>query len=636
MKERVTQNIFNTAAFRPAPRTATGTIRTGARTMLWPIAAAAILFVAVPNATADPPWWNSAWQYRKEIVIDHTQVSGGGYLAGFPVLVSHTSTDFPGHAQPNGDDFAFIDYSGIKLNHEIELYNNGTGKLIAWVNVPVLSSSVDTTLYLYYGNPVAPDQQEATAVWDASYLGVYHLDESAGSVCYDSTMNNNHGTYQGGDLPTQVLSQVGYGQDFDGTADYISMPEGCHTPLSGTVEMWTTQDDNAPTGYYYDRPASGGFITLYCDGSAFGFYSESALPGYWNISGSANMASQKYVSIGWEEGSQNFRIDATSQGTATATSLQDFAYSLIYLGESHLAPHIGLDGMMDEVRLSNIKRSDAWTDTSYRTMNDPSSFMTIGPEDAQPDINCEDLTDFDFGAVDAGTCSSEHTWTVTNEGGGQLTGSITLEDADAGEFEFTQGGGAFTLEADESRIVGVRFCPTSTGAKAATLRIWSNDPDENPCDLALDGTGTGPDINCEDLTGFDFGEVDAGTCGLEYTWTVTNEGTTALIGTSGLEGADADEFEFTRGGGAFALDPDQSLTVGVQFRPTSGGAKSATLRINSNDADENPCDLALDGTGTGPGINCEDLDDYDWGAILDECSDVHYWSIINVGTETLS
>ena len=41
----------------------------------------------------------------------------------------------------------------------------------------------------------------------------------------------------------------------------------------------------------------------------------------------------------------------------------------------------------------------------------------------------------------------------------------------------------------------IRFAPTSTGAKSATLSISSDDPDENPITVALSGNGTAPEIN---------------------------------------------------------------------------------------------------------------------------------------------
>ena len=42
------------------------------------------------------------------------------------------------------------------------------------------------------------------------------------------------------------------------------------------------------------------------------------------------------------------------------------------------------DGILDELRVSNIPRSPTWISTEYNNQNDPSSFMSIGPEEPAP------------------------------------------------------------------------------------------------------------------------------------------------------------------------------------------------------------------------------------------------------------
>jgi len=110
------------------------------------------------------------------ITVDHTKVAAS--LTGFPVLIDVTDSDLSLKAQPDGDDIVFTDSSANKLNHEIEYYDNNTGRLVAWVKVPSLSSTSDTVLYMYYGNAAASSQQNATAVWDSNYVMVQHLEET--------------------------------------------------------------------------------------------------------------------------------------------------------------------------------------------------------------------------------------------------------------------------------------------------------------------------------------------------------------------------------------------------------------------------------------------------------------------------
>ncbi|MFA5103000.1 MAG: hypothetical protein WC525_07580, partial [Candidatus Thermoplasmatota archaeon] len=42
------------------------------------------------------------------------------------------------------------------------------------------------------------------------------------------------------------------------------------------------------------------------------------------------------------------------------------------------------DAAIDEIRWSKIVRSDDWIKTSYNTMNNPSSFFSIDPEESAP------------------------------------------------------------------------------------------------------------------------------------------------------------------------------------------------------------------------------------------------------------
>ena len=259
----------------------------------------------------------------------------------------------------------------------------------------------------------------------------------------------------------------------------------------------------------------------------------------------------------------------------------------------------------------------------------------------EPDLNCEDLSGYDFASVNVDECSSGHSWTIANEGTATLTGTVWLDGDDPEQFEFVAGGGGFDLDPNQSRLVTIRFCPLSVGGKTAQLHVASNDPDENPCNQQLDGVGVGvPDISCEDLSNYDYGSIVVDLCSAEHTWLVENEGTATLSGTISLGGTDPNEFEFTQGAGAFDLDPNETRTVGIRFCPGSTGTKSAKLHIDSNDPNENPCERTLEGQGIPPNvpeINCEDLFDYDFGSkTVGFCTVEQTWTLINEGQANLT
>ncbi|MCK4658391.1 MAG: hypothetical protein KAV82_02625 [Phycisphaerae bacterium] len=121
-----------------------------------------------------------------------------------------------------------------------------------------------------------------------------------------------------------------------------------------------------------------------------------------------------------------------------------------------------------------------------------------------------------------------------------------------------------------------------------------------------------PDINCEELTGHDFGRVFVDNWTAVQTWQIKNKGGGNLEAESygvSLFGPDASQCEFTQGGGhdCFPLVHDQSCTVGVRCYAETTGPKHATLRIETNDEDESPCDVGLTWEVDGFG-DCSDED----------------------------
>jgi hypothetical protein len=173
------------------------------------------------------PWYNVSWSNRKAITIDHTKVSGSSSLTNFPVLISlPNDTDLEAVAQANGNDILFTAADGTtKLSHEIEQYTASTGQLIAWVQVPTVSPTGDTLIYIYYGNASAADQQNQTGVWDSGFKLVQHLEQTSGVTTYDSTSNGNNGTKVSATSPTATSAgEIGGAQSFDGSGDYIFNP----------------------------------------------------------------------------------------------------------------------------------------------------------------------------------------------------------------------------------------------------------------------------------------------------------------------------------------------------------------------------------------------------------------------------
>lgn len=148
------------------------------------------------SASSDALWYDQAWSYRKSVTIDPTKVQGNP--AGFPVLIKLASdSDLASKAQSSGNDILFTKSDGTtKIPHEIEKYVGATGELEAWVKTD-LSSTSNTVLYMYYGNPSTSNQQQPTLVWDSNYQAVWHLKQDPSGTApqmKDSTSNARDGT----------------------------------------------------------------------------------------------------------------------------------------------------------------------------------------------------------------------------------------------------------------------------------------------------------------------------------------------------------------------------------------------------------------------------------------------------------
>lgn len=148
-------------------------------------------------------------------------------------------------------------------------------------------------------------------------------------------------------------------------------------------------------------------------------------------------------------------------------------------------------------------------------------------------------------------------------------------------------------------MLTVRFAPTSTGQKSAFLVLTGNDPQHNPFNIPLSGTGVQPDIDVNP-TALNFGTVAVGNDSVRSV-SVTNVGVGPLIITDvSVVGPSASEFvPFNLPPLPITIAPGAGpVTLDVQFVPAGRGVKAAFLSIVSNDPDENPFFVGLSAVAT--------------------------------------
>jgi cysteine-rich repeat protein len=113
----------------------------------------------------------------------------------------------------------------------------------------------------------------------------------------------------------------------------------------------------------------------------------------------------------------------------------------------------------------------------------------------EPDIDVNPTT-WDFGNVVVGS-SSTKTFAVSNtdDNGNLNIGTITITGTNFSKQNDNCSGQ--TIAPSGSCTVDVKFSSTAPlGIKSGTLRIPSDDPDENPLDVSLSGTAIAPNVTC--------------------------------------------------------------------------------------------------------------------------------------------
>jgi len=367
-------------------------------------------FIEVAPADTIP-----SFRFNKNIVIDHTKVVSN--LQDFPILVDIWDYDLHYNTQPDGDDIAFL-YNNQVIPHELELFDkkgNGThAHLVCWVKVPQLSSVEDTTIVMVYGDEDLGSQEDPEDVWNSDYSAVWHLNDNPAQPQWDSTYADylphqpqiqdstllgldglTYGTMTSSD---SISGHIGNAIDLEGVNDFIDFgnPTELQMTEAFTVEAWFNADfiDN---DYLVVKSAESGYrgwdISFDSDTSIspagwvmFRFSTDGVnteTVGYERVD-----TGQWYHVVGVFNPSVSARFYLNGELVAEMTtgvpaSVNDPSRPVrIGRRSDNLGGTSYLDAIVDEVRISNVAKSDAWIRTQYINQRNPELFITTGEESA--------------------------------------------------------------------------------------------------------------------------------------------------------------------------------------------------------------------------------------------------------------
>jgi hypothetical protein len=355
-------------------------------------------------------WYSPNYKYRQQITISKSMVNNGDQ-SNFPVLVKLTdagNTIFT-HALASGNDLLFTAADGVTLiNAEIEYFSQANHELDAWVFLTTLSASVDTVIYLYYGNAAATGYTTAQkqAVWGNGYVGVWHMNQTGTGTIgdyKDSTSFNNNGG-QSTNEPNITTGKIGQGQLYNGiqnaSGSYISVPDATSlNQLSAfSLSVWVFL-----TGYGYSldgsvfigKPfnnigdaAKTPFLLYYLSVDAVGCLNTSVASGVngtrtvYTATQSIPLNSWHYLTGTWSGTRLDLYLDGAPMGSGVATTqvMGTTPHPLMLGGWGAFGYTDITKGSLDEIRVANIYHSAAWIATEYNNQSAPSTYLTFGAE----------------------------------------------------------------------------------------------------------------------------------------------------------------------------------------------------------------------------------------------------------------
>ncbi len=280
------------------------------------------------------------------------------------------------------------------LSWDVASYTATTGVIEIWVKVASISHTVDTVIYMFYGDASVTTYQGGSlgAAYDASTIAIYHLANGSSLSVADSSVNALTLTGSGG--PTATTGQVDGGVALaSASSQYLFLVNAnIMNTLSRTTSVWV-KATSFPGAYNtvlslgttsstvdaFDlHVKSNGKLAMYVDtvGPTLVFYdgtgTNTLSTGVWYH------LVMSYGSAEGLTGYVNGAVDGTAAGAGNIITDPNPEFNI-----GNNQPNFGtrlFNGAVDVARVDTGIRSADWATTTYNSQFSPSTFYTIGSE----------------------------------------------------------------------------------------------------------------------------------------------------------------------------------------------------------------------------------------------------------------
>ncbi len=349
--------------------------------------------LGVPNAQA---WWDGKWKDRKKVQFDASPKGADikENLTDIPVLVRlHTGNFSFSSAKADGSDLRFIgadDKSPLK--YHIEKFDPKEEIALVWVKVPRISGGTNQdSIWMYYGNPSAPDGQDAGGTYDVNQAAVYHFSEQDGNPKDATAYGNNAASFSG---KLGLPSVIGNGARFTGADSQMTIARSPSLNFAKgfTFSAWVRLDQSAGKGRLFSWDDGKQSIIVGLDDSKL-YCSLSAGRGQTTTTPQTAVLLAKkwrHVAVAIDPDKQitlyldgNEAASCKFKGTVPAPAA-DITIGFIGSGT--------FTGDMDEVELSNAARPAGWVKTAYQSQGPDGMLTSVLDEESGGGGGGESLT----------------------------------------------------------------------------------------------------------------------------------------------------------------------------------------------------------------------------------------------------
>jgi hypothetical protein len=280
---------------------------------------------------------------------------------------------------------------------------------------------------------------------------VMHMNGPDTGTETDATQYGNDGTINGTGGIDTVTAQIGYGRDFErGDSDFIQVADDATLDITDEITMsfWFSRESQQPDfiskgiNLSYEATSRSGMRTRFAKNGSNVLTTSTAFP----------ISTSDWVYITYVQTSTGTKIFQDGVQVASNTNTDSFTPNNdpLYISRSADA----IDGIMDEVRISDIDRSDDWILTEYRNQATPTTFIAeLADLPGLSNIESENQVYTAGGAAvtitDALTVDSHPTVTTLDSVIIQITGN--LETA-GDELNFVDGTISGTYTASSGKL----------------------------------------------------------------------------------------------------------------------------------------------------------------------------------------